>query len=313
MRLSIKTFLMVVAYTFNSVIGNAQDCDIPIRVILSPQVENIPEATLDLLNSRLTTAISTNGILASVPYGQFFLTAKFNHITEDIVPGPPKQFAVHTSLTLFIGDIEGQQIFSSTTFDLKGVGTSTQRALNNCLQTVNANNTKLEQFINAGRDKIISYYNAHYRSILAKANKAASLKKYDEALYFACSIPECCTGYLEVSNNIARIFQSYIENDSQMLYKKAYAAWSSSPNSVGAQIAALYISLIDSSSSVYSKSQQLADEIKKTVRGDFVFDKQTKYKDSMALKNAYIDAARQIGVAYGNGQKETTTNLLWIK
>ncbi len=98
-----------------------------------------------------------------------------------------------------------------------------------------------------------------------------------------------------------------------MLYNKAYAAWSSSTRSVGAQVATLYIYLIDSSSSVYSKSQQLADEIKETVRGDFVFDKQTKYKDSVALKNAYIDAARQIGVAYGNGQKETTTNLLWIK
>ncbi len=312
MKLSIRILMLVMAFSLNSVIGNAQDCDIPIRVMLTPQVENIPEATLDLLNSRLTTAISTNGILASVPYGQFFLTAKFNHVIEDVVPGPPKQFAVHTLLTLFIGDIEGQQIFSSTTFDLKGVGTSNQRALNNCLQTVNANSTKLEQFINAGRDKIISYYNANYRAILAKANKAASLKKYDEALYFACSIPECCTGYVEVSNDITRIFQSYIENDSQMLYKKANAAWSSSPNSEGAQIAALYISLIDSSSSVYSKSQQLADEIKRTVRGDFVFDKQTKYKDSVALKNAYIEAARQIGVAYGNGQKDTT-NLLWIK
>ena len=313
MRPSIKTAILGLFISIINIIGNAQNCDIPIRIISSPQNEDIPEATLELLNSRLITAISAKGILASTPYGQFFLTAKFNHVTEDVVPGPPKQFAIHSSLTLYIGDIEGQQIYSSKSFDLRGVGTSTQRALNNCLQSVNASNSNFEQFLNAGREKILSYYDANYVSILNRAKKAANKKKYDEALYLACSIPECCIGFSEASNDIIRIFQSYVDYDSQMLYNKAYAAWMSSPNLEGAQNAALYISLIDSSSSVYSKSQQLADEIKKTVRGDFVFDRQTKYKESVALKKAYIDAARQIGVAYGTGQKESTTNLLWIK
>lgn len=302
-----------IVFSITSIIGNAQNCDIPIRVISSPQIENIPETVLEMLNSRLITAVSENGIMASVPYGQFFLTAKFSHVTEDIIPGPPKQFAIQTLLTLFIGDIEGQQIYSSKTFDLRGVGTSTQRALTNSLQTVNARNSNFEQFLNAGKEKIINYYNANFSSILAKANKAASIKDYDKALYYACSIPECCSGYSEAAKDIIRIFQSYIDDDSQNLYTKAYTAWSSSPNSHGAEIASLYLSLIDQSSAIYSKAQQLADEIKGTVRGDFIFEKQTKYKDSIALKKAYIDAARQIGTAYGNGQKETTTNLLWIK
>jgi len=313
MRQLIINITNILAICLLPILGRAQNCDIPIRIITSPQVENIPDGAIDMLNSRLATAISTDGIMASVPYGQFFITAKFNHITEDVVPGSPKQFAVHTSLMLLIGDIEGQQIYSSTTFDLRGVGTSTQRAIINSLQYINAKNSNFEQFVKSGRDKIVAYFNNNYSAILAKANKAASMNDFDKALYYACSIPECCIGYTEATSDIIRIFQSYIDNDSAILYNKASSVWSSSPNYEGAKIASLYLSLIEPTSAVYSKSQQLASEIKKTVRGDFTFEKQEKYKDSIAINKAYIDAARQIGIAYGNGQKETTTNLLWIK
>ncbi len=313
MKPSIANIVFGITFLCSHILGSAQNCEIPIRVISIPQVEDIPDGAVDMLNSRLATAITADGIMASVPYCQFFVTAKFNHITENVVPGPPKQFAVRTSLTLFIGDIEGQQIYSSKTFDLRGVGTSLQRALINSVQSINAKNYSFEQFLKSGRDKIVAYFNNNYSSILAKANKAASMNDYEEALYYACSIPECCTGYTEAYNDIIRIFQSCINNNSELLYSKAYYAWSSLPDSEGALIASNYLSFIEPSSAVYSKAQQLASEIKKTVRGDILFDKQDKYKDSIALKKAYVDAARQIGVAYGSGQKETTTNLLWIK
>lgn len=308
-----KYITLIISVLFLPSIMVAQNCDIPIRVITTSQTENIPEGVIDMLNSRLGIAVSSEGIMASVPYGQFFITAKFNNITEYVIPGPPQQYAVHTSLTLFIGDIEGQQIYSSKSFDLKGVGTSTHRAIINSLQSVNARNKSFEQFVKAGRDKIAAYFDNNYSIILAKANKAVSMKNFEEAFYYACSIPECCVGYNEASNDIIRIFQSYIDSNSESLYNKAVSAWSSSPNSGGAQIASIYLSFIEPSSAVYSKAQQLASEIKKTVRGDFIFEKQEKYRDSISLKKAYMDAARQIGVAYGSGQKETTTNLLWIK
>ncbi len=291
----------------------AQDCDIPIQIITTPQTEDIPDATINMINSRLANAVSSDGIIASDKYGQFFITARFNHISEDILPGPPRQFAVTTSLTLFIGDIAGQQVFASKSFDLQGVGTSSQRALINSLQGINARNDNFRDFISTGRDKIISYFNNNYNVILARAKKALSTRSYDEALYYATSIPECCIGYPEAVEAISSIFKSYLDYDSEMFYKKAFSVWASSPDVAGAREAALYLSLIDSSSSFYQKAQSLANEIKDTVRADYVFENKEKYKDSFALKSAYIDAARHIGVAYGNGQKQSTTNLLWIK
>ncbi len=304
-------FGIIMSYLIPSV-SVAQNCDIPIRVVCSPQAEDIPENALELLNSRLIAAISNDGIVAS-SYGQFILTAKFNHITEDVVAGPPRQFAVHSFLTLYIGEVEGQQIYSSKTFELRGVGTSLQRAIVNSFRPINARNADFEQFVEVGRSKILTYFNNNYATILARANKAAVMKRFDEALYYACSIPECSTGYESASDVVMKIFQSYMDSDSELLFNKAYTAWVSSPNAEGARIASMYLSLVEPSSAVYSKSRQLADEIKNTVRGDYEFDVREKYNDAVSIKKAYIDAARQIGVAYGNGQKETTTNLLWIK
>ncbi len=313
MKYLVVSIICVIANLSLTSNGFAQNCDIPLRIVNCPQVENVPDGVIDLLNSKLSNAVSSDGEMAPIQYGQFFITAKFNHITEDVLAGPPIQFSAHTSLTLFIGDLEGQQIYSSKTFDLRGVGYSSQRALINSLQQINSRNSNFGQFVDFGRRKIIAYFDNNYSAILAKANKAANMKKFDEALYYVCSIPECCSGYKEASNEILKLFQAYMDNNSEILYEKAYSAWISSPNSDGARIASTYLSLIEPTSDVYSKGQQLAKEIKSTVREDYVFEKQEKYKDSVSIKKAYIDAARQIGVAYGSSQQETTTNLFWIK
>ena len=37
-----------------------------------------------------------------------------------------------------------------------------------------------------------------------------------------------------------------------------------------------------------------------------------KYKDEAGLKKQRIEAARAIGVAFGNGQQPVTTNITWL-
>lgn len=313
MNRSVIIFLFTVVISAFPIIVNGQNCDIPIRIISSPQVEDIPDRILDMVNSRLATAIASNRISPSSPYSQFFITAKFNHITEHAVPGPPKQFVIHSLLTLYIGDIENHNLLCSKAFELKGVGTSPQRALINSLQVVNVSNKNLGQFISEGRDKIVDYYNKNYNDIVAKANKAAHLNNYEEALSQICRIPECCIGFNEASDDIVHILKSYIDSNPEFLYNKAYTTWSSSPNSESAKIVSLYLSLIEKSSIVYSKSEQLAKEIKETLQYDYTCEMKNKLRDSVELKRAYIETARQIGAAYCCEQKDTETNILWIK
>lgn len=74
-----------------------------------------------------------------------------------------------------------------------------------------------------------------------------------------------------------------------------------------------YLAGIDPSSSAYSGAQALVKEMGKTVKSDRDFELRDKYHDKVALEKSRIEAARAVGVAFGNGQKPTTTNLMWLK
>ena len=45
---------------------------------------------------------------------------------------------------------------------------------------------------------------------------------------------------------------------------------------------------------------------------DWDFENREKYKDEAGLKKQRIEAARAIGVAFGNGQQPVTTNITWL-
>lgn len=54
------------------------------------------------------------------------------------------------------------------------------------------------------------------------------------------------------------------------------------------------------------------NEIKQKVTSDWNFENREKYKDEAGLKKQRIEAARAIGVAFGNGQQPVTTNITWL-
>lgn len=53
-------------------------------------------------------------------------------------------------------------------------------------------------------------------------------------------------------------------------------------------------------------------QIKQKVTSDWDFENREKYKDEAGLKKQRIEAARAIGVAFGNGQQPVTTNITWL-
>ena len=58
---------------------------------------------------------------------------------------------------------------------------------------------------------------------------------------------------------------------------------------------------------------KLMKEVKARVRSDIDFEMRQKYNDEIQLEKDRIAAARAVGVAFGNGQKPTTTNLMWLR
>lgn len=288
------------------------DCKILLSAINVPQSENVPAATQEYLLTRLQTSVNADGVSIDPAMGQFIICGKFNHTLEDVLAGPPKQYALHTTLTLYVGDTNSETVYASTSLDLRGVGNSTERAYINALRTVNGKNKQIESFINTAKSKIVAYYDQNYPQILAKAERAAAQHNYDEALWIATSIPECSKGYDQACSKVSDYFQRYIDQEGIILYNKANGIWSSAHTAEAAREAFGYLLMIDPESSAYDAAQTLAAEMKRTVKSDRDFELREKYHDAVDLENARIKAARDIGVAFGNGQQPTTTNVNWI-
>ena len=67
---------------------------------------------------------------------------------------------------------------------------------------------------------------------------------------------------------------------------------------------------------IVSIGQRDLDDSSSNDSTDFYYDYSkdvAKYKDEIELRRALIEAARAVGVAYGNGQQPTTTNLMWLR
>ena len=311
--MKIRNFLLAISAATALSISAKSDCELHITVAHIEQGEEVPEQTEDYLLTRLTNVVTASGVTGDDSYSQFFITGKFNHIYQDVVPGPPMQNVLRTSLTLYIGDLNSKKVFSSASFELRGVGTSDQRAFINALSSITARNAEFNKFLEAGKTKIIAYFDANYQQILAQAKRAAAMNNYEEALFHATQIPSCSKGYAEAEQVTLTIFQEYIDYYGVQLLTAAQAAWAAGHDLDAARKALELLLQIDPDSRAYPSAQKLFAEIKASIKDDRDFELRQKYYDAVDIERRKIEAARAIGVAFGNGQQPTTTYINWIR
>lgn len=291
----------------------AEECELHITVAPIEQGESIPEQSADYLMTRLMNVVTAAGVTGDENYSQFFITGKFNHIYQDVVPGPPMQSVLRTSLTLYMGDLVTKKVFSSASFELRGVGTSEQRAFINALNSVNARNSEFKRFLEAGKTKIVAYFDANYPQILEQAKLAAGLNDFEKALYHSTQIPTCSKGYPEAKALTLTLFQQYIDYYGQQLLMAAKAAWAAGHDLEAGRRALEFLLQIDPDSKVYPEAEKLLAEIKASIKDDRDFELRQKYYDAVDIERRKIEAARAVGVAYGNGQQPTSTYINWIR
>ena len=309
--MKLNKILLSALLAATSLTAGAADCDITLKAIPIEQGEEVPADVSDAIATRLMAAATKSGVVGAVD-SRFFITAKFNHSYKETLAGPPAQTAIKSTMTLYIGDVIDQKVFATTSIDVRGVGTSLNRAYINALSVLNAKNNAFAQFISQGRDKVIDYYDSNYQSILNKAKSAMTLKQYDEALYYSTSIPECSVGYSAALEVTKTAFQAYLDNEGLVLLNKARAAWGANPDQYGAEEAYGYLTQIDPQASCYKEAVAFGQKIASVVKANWDFENVTMYKDAVALEKARITAARDIGVAWGNHQQPITYNTTWL-
>lgn len=288
-------------------------CRICIGVEISMQQTDVPAATAEYLASRLKQIASDNDIVSDTGMSPFVLTGKFHHIMKETLPGPPIQTALNTSLTLYVGDVNSQTVYSMTSLELRGVGNGSERAYINAMRSLNSCNDAVKEFLSNAKNKILKFYDTNYKQIISRATHAANIQRYEEALWLLSMIPECSKGYDESVKLANDIYQKYIDRSGASLYAAAQSIWAAAQDETAASEAFSYLQLIDPTSNAYSNAQLLAKEIKEAVHSDRQYNLHKKYTDEIDLERERIECIREIGIAYGRGQQPVTTNLNWIK
>lgn len=306
-----KRYIAIICAIMAALVSRAQ-CEIPLMTqVLDPQNFDIPMSSLNVLESRLSQALTMDGVVGGAPYSQFCVVAQVNPIQSEAISGLQKTYMVAFNLDLFVGSIATGEKFLSSSIRLKGAGTSTDRAYTTAFNSINVNNKQFQDFVKKAKQKIIAYYDSQLNSIISRAKALCVTQDYEEALCLLSSVPTCCNGYNQVETLLASTFQSFVNYDCAVKVNKARAIWNATQNERGAMLAGAYLAAINPSSACNSDALILAEQIRSRVGDDWEFYKELK-RESVNIEKARIEAARAIGVAYGENQKANTIRENWM-
>lgn len=306
--------ILLIALCGFSFVSQAQqsNCEIPLMIMQTNQSEPIPSGALDFLNNKLRQIAITDGMAAGPEFTQFCIVPKISILNKEILPGPPSKFVYNMEMTLYIADSWGEKVFTSASIPLKGVGNNETKAYISAIKGINPNSKEMQAFLKDGKSKIINYYDTQYPTIIKKAQSLASMKQYDEALFYLGSIPECSKGYDKALAASSVVYQQYVDQLCVENLSRAKMAWASQQNRYGAEEAGEYLQYIYPDAKCYGDAMSLYKEIKGKVLDDWKFTMKI-YNDAVSLEKQRINAWRDVGVAYGRGQKNNTTNVYWIR
>lgn len=289
------------------------DCYVPIAIYFDDQAMDVPEAARNVLQNSLTRIATANDFEADLGLSQFVMTAKADILDKSVHPGPPMQITQNMGITFYIVDTHSQTKFASTYIEMDGVGQNATKCYIDAFKRINANNRQIQSLIQNGRKKIIAFYDANYQTILREAEKQASVQNYEEAITLAISIPPCSKGGAAGEAAARKYYAVYRDRMNLAILNRARALWAAGQTIGSAREVCELLSQIDPEASCYGEAQALMREVKGQVRADIDFEMREKYRDQVALRKMEIQAMKEVGVAYGRGQRAQTTNLMFIR
>ena len=291
----------------------AQDCVLPVSVQLDEDFANVPTAAKNVLYQSLNRIATENGLSTDSPTCPFVLTAHCDVLDKSNLPGPPIQTVYNLGVTFYMADTFTKKKFGTAYVTLDGVGTGEVKSYINAFRRISASNGEIKGLINRGKKSMMNYYDTQYPNIIKEAKRLESLQNYEEALTMVLAIPVCSKGGEEASRYGMQLYTKNLNRMNLFLLNRAKALWVAGQDQQTAYDVCAMLSQIDPDAACYGEASKLMKEVKSQVRSDIDFEMREKYHDQIQLEKNRIAAVRAIGVAFGNGQKPTTTNLMWLR
>jgi hypothetical protein len=307
--LSILIALGFSTYAQNTAGKSDDGARITLASYVPQQIDKMPEAARSMLANKLSQIVTQSGMSGKVNNQRFILTANINVLSKDITPTAPPMQAFTLDISLYIGDgIDGTK-FASFSTTVKGVGENETKAYVSALKNLKTNDPNYQSFIESGKNKIVEYYNSKCDFTIKGAQALASQGQYEGAIYNLSNVPEVCKDcYDKCMDAVSTIYKLQIDKVGKTNLVNATNSWNSSQDASGASLAGEYLAQIDPHASSYKEAQKLIDKISKKIveieKKEWNF-KMKEYQDDLDVRKQTIEAAREIGVAYGKNQPKT--------
>ena len=299
--------LLVAVHTY------AQECVLPVSIRMDDDFTGVPVSAKNVLYKALLRMAIENGLSTESATSPFVLTVHCDVLDKSNLPGPPMQTVYNLGVTLYMADTYAQKKMSTAYFALNGVGTGEVKSYINAFNRINTKREEIKSFIENGKRAMLNYYDSQYQNIINEAKRLESIQKYEEALAMVLSVPLCSKGGPETSKYALQLYNKNLDRVNLYLLNEAKAMWTTGQDQQTALFVCTMLAKIDPDAACYAEAGALMKEIKERVQGDINFEMRQKYNDEVKLEHERIETARAVGVAYGNGQKPTTTNLMWMK
>jgi hypothetical protein len=270
------------------------------RIILNtyiPEKLDIPEEAKSALKNKLNQITSSTGIGGSSSNPRFIITANVNVGTKDIIPGPPQMIALNIDVTLFIGDVTTNTIFSNVVLSLKGVGTNENKALIEAFKPINAKRPDVLEFIETGKNKIIDYYSSQCEQTIKEAESLLAQEKFDAAILKLAQVPEMCEScYYQSLDATATIYQKKIDKEGTQKLNSAKMLWAGEQTPAGAEKVADILKTIPSRALCIPEVEKLMTDIQQKIKADekakWDFEMK-KYQDKIAMEKENLRIAEE--------------------
>ena len=118
----------------------AQDCNIPMSVIVDEGFAHVTAESASVLQTQLERLITQSKLDVGWKNANFAITAKFDQLDRYIVSSAPTQIANVFGVTLYLVDVYNQKLFASVYVEVKGVGSNETKASLNAIRQLNAEN-----------------------------------------------------------------------------------------------------------------------------------------------------------------------------
>ena len=285
---------------------------IALSVIMPENIDGLDVSQLSKLETKISQIVTSSGISASGYNNNFAIYPKFAIYESSIVEGGMQNITVVTTeLSLFIKQVDNNLLFSTISKTIKGSGNSKELAISNAISKITTNDSDFKTFIEAGKLKIVAYYEVKCGDIIKKSDSYLQMQQYEQALALLMTVPEEVSScYNQIHDKAIETYKAYQTHKCADLMQKAKTALAGN-DCIGALN---ILSEIDPSATCFTEAQALAKSAEPKVKAEEKkqWDFQMKqYNDTVSLEKQRIEAIKEIAVSYNKSQP-TSLNYNYI-